>query len=175
MDLFTNKTSIIIGLDPGSQTTGIACWNEKDCKFIQLMTKTFWEAVGFLNEVKEGREINLNGTIKGVGLIIENPYLNKPVFPMKSETEDFKKAIQTGDYELHEKTLRIFSRRAQNIGMNKKLSLLMIDIANMKGFRVTEVRPSKSKLNAGDFNRKTGWKGKSSQHSRDAARLIFPV
>ena len=175
MDLFINNIRLIAGIDPGDKTTGIAIWDESKAGFIKLMTKTFWETIGFMNEIKEGRELNSKNMVKGVTLIIENPSLNKPVFPMKSETENFKKAVGSRNYELHEKTLRMFSRRAQNIGMNKKLSVFMIDIAKMKGFKVIEMRPSKSKLNSEDFNRKTGWRGKSSQHSRDAARLIFPV
>lgn len=175
LELFTDTSPITVGIDPGQETTGIAIWNNKQMKFTDLMTKSFWETIKWMNQLKESRKTNSKGLVKHVQFWIENPYLNKPVFPIASETQMFKDAIIEQDEELQAKALRMFSRRAQNVGMNKELAKKMIEIARMKGFVVKEIRPSKSKINAEDFRQKTGWIGKGSQHARDAACLVFPI
>lgn len=175
LEIFSQNNPLIVGIDPGDQNTGIAIWDNKDLKFIQLMTKTFWETIGWMNEFKEGKEITQKGMVKNVTMFIENPSLNKPVFPIPSETGMFDLALRNRDKETLKRAIGMFGRRAQNIGMNKKLSQIMIDIAQMKGYQVKEIRPQKKKLNSEEFNKKTGWQGRSSQHARDAARLVFPV
>lgn len=174
LQIFSNTNPMVVGIDPGDKNTGVAIWDNHEMLFVDLFTKTFWDCVSWMNSFKQGRETNSKGIVKNVVFFIENPALNKPVFPMGNETDLFEKALEKQDKELQKKAIGMFSRRAQNIGMNKQLSLILIEIAKMKGYQVKEVRPSKKKLSAQEFNAKTGYSGRSSQHARDAARLVYP-
>lgn len=164
----------MVGIDPGKDT-GVAIYDQKSGRLVSLKAVAFWDAIKMLNRIANGREKNTNGTVKGAALVIENPNLNKPVFPHKMEQADFNRSINNMDHDLHEKTLRVFAKRAQNVGQNKQMATFLIEYAERIGFRVSQVRPGKKKVNAETFNSRTGWKGKSNQHSRDAALLLMPV
>ena len=167
---------VVIGIDPGYKTTGIAVWEVDKAEFTDLHTMDIWATIRFLNKIIKLRgEFRDNNRIKDVMLMIEDPNINKPVFQIASETKDFREAIGNNDEELHNRTLRLYSRRAQNVGMNKQTATFLIDYAKIQGFITKQVRPSKKKLNAKEFKARTGYLGRCSQHARDAASLVFPV
>lgn len=179
MQLFTPQNTVI-AIDPGESTTGIAEYDADQKRFVNLKTVKFFEALDYINEKAQNAEKE-DGKIQGIRLVIENPYLNKPVFEMKEEKEAFKKAItdhtikEEDRLELHHKTLRIFARRAQNVGMNKQLARFIIEYARRNGFEVIEVRPSSTKLSGEDFKKFINYSGTTNQHSRDAAMLLTQV
>ena len=65
---------------------------------------------------------------------------------------------------------------AQNIGMNKKESMLLEQFCIKNGLDYTMVKPSKktmTKLNSEQFKKMTGYSGRTSEHGRDAAMLVY--
>ncbi|MFI8143190.1 hypothetical protein ACFMJ0_23395, partial [Acinetobacter baumannii] len=51
--------------------------------------------------------------------------------------------------------------------------ILLVEIAQALGLAVLLVKPTKSKLNAEQFNKVTGWQGRTNQEQRDAGMLIW--
>jgi len=173
-EIFIEIKSLTIGIDVGDKNTGIAVFDINTMKFVKLFTVTFWEAMFWMNALKSAREINKRGVVTGITLLIEDPAQNKPVFPIPSEMNMFKESFRKLNWELLLQALRMFSRRAQNIGANKKLASLMIDYANLQRFNTKAVRPTKKKMKADEFKRRTKYQERCSQHARDAAMIIYP-
>jgi hypothetical protein len=48
-----------------------------------------------------------------------------------------------------------------------------IQLAKECGLAVVLVKPTRTKLKAEDFNRITGWQGRTNQEQRDAGMLIW--
>lgn len=151
------KEKIYIGIDPG-KNTGIGVWSSTKKKILGLHCLDFWDAHFFI--------INAINTYlyyedKELMIVIEDPNLNKPVFPSKIRY-------------IHE--LRQWMKVAQNIGSNKRDAQLWIDYCKYMKAPFATVRPSKktyTKLTSDQFNKMTGWKGRSNEHSRDAIMLVF--
>lgn len=64
-------------------------------------------------------------------------------------------------------------RIAKNVGENHATGKLLAEMAKECGLAVVLVRPTRTKLNAEQFNRITGWQGRTNQEQRDAALLII--
>lgn len=176
LDLFSQNERYVIGVDPG-ETTGVAVMNEKTAKFEELISYGYWDFIIFLNNLLKERERSRDdtGRIIGIYLYIENPNLNKPVFPIPSETQMLEEGVNKKDIDSVKTAFRMHSRRAQNVGMNKQIAKFLIEYAQRQGFKVNEVRPKKSKVDAETFRTKTGYQGRTNQHSRDAGCLVFPI
>lgn len=65
--------------------------------------------------------------------------------------------------------------KAQGAGSIKRDAKIWEDYLNDLGIKYKMKRPKKSltKVNANDFKKITGWTGRTSQHARDAAMLIY--
>lgn len=66
----------------------------------------------------------------------------------------------------------VAERTAKNVGENHATGKLIVQLIKSMGIPVVEIKPYRSKLNADDFNRITGWTGRTNQEQRDAAMLI---
>lgn len=64
-------------------------------------------------------------------------------------------------------------RIAKNVGENHATGKLLVEMAESLGLAVVKVKPTRSKLNAEQFNKITGWQGRTNQEVRDAAMLIY--
>ncbi|MGA6877478.1 hypothetical protein [Acinetobacter sp. AND/436] len=62
---------------------------------------------------------------------------------------------------------------AKNVGENHATGKLLAEMAKECGLAVVLVKPTRTKLKAEDFNRITGWQGRTNQEQRDAAMLII--
>ena len=62
---------------------------------------------------------------------------------------------------------------AKNVGENHATGKLLAEMAKSCGLAVVLVKPSRSKVDSKEFNRITGWQGRTNQEQRDAAMLIF--
>ena len=163
-----------IGIDPGSKT-GIAIWNSTDRKFEEngLSTKDFWKAIFFIQGIKR----DLNAEIDHITLIIEDPNKNAPVFMINNEKNRILQALEMENkreaFTEIDSVLRVFSRRAQNVGQNKQMATFMIEYFRNIGFKVKEVRPTQTKMKDYAFKAITKYQGRCSQHARDAAMLCI--
>lgn len=141
---------IYIGIDPG-KFTGLAVWYN-DSKTLDLYTLSFWEAIDFLTRMIENCKI-LDTPMK---VVLEDPNQNKPVFQKKGANNT-----------------AMMLKIAQNIGSNKRDAQLMEVFLERNGIEVTLVKPTTSKWSLGYFQKITKYKGRTSEHARDAAKLVY--
>ena len=64
-------------------------------------------------------------------------------------------------------------RIAKNVGENHATGKLLVEMAKSLNLNVVEVRPTRKKKNSEEFNRITGWVGRSNQEQRDAAMQVI--
>lgn len=138
---------VFIGIDPGV-SCGFALYKPAT-GYLWLETFTFWELIQQLTShvFNEPRPV----------VYIEDPRGNKPVF-------------------FRGLTIKKNNRVAQNVGSNKRDAALIIEWCRDHGFEVVTVTPnsrSLTKLTAEQFNKMTGYEGRSSQHARDAACIVW--
>lgn len=135
--------SIIIGIDPDLEKSGVAILGQS----LELKNLTFSETVELFRTHQD--------EIKKV--VIEAGWQNK-----KSNLHGrFGQSKIVGE------------RIAKNVGENHATGKLLVEMAQSLGLPVVEVRPTRTKMKAEDFNRITGWQGRTNQEQRDAALLIW--
>lgn len=150
---------ILIGVDPGS-ITGICVWDNERQRIADMKSMSHIEFMEW---------VMINKDIYKVLVVIENPNLNQPVFMTKEE----KELIFGKDKEKSDLALRILLRRAQNIGMNKQIAKTLMEFLESKGIDFAPIRPYLKKMDAEQFKSYTKWAGRTNQHNRDAARLVY--
>jgi uncharacterized protein YjgD (DUF1641 family) len=134
---------MIIGIDPDLEKSGVAVIDGS----LQLFNLTFPELMELFSENKD--------KIKKV--VIEAGWLNK----------------KSNFHARYGQSKNAGERIAKNVGENHATGKLIAQMAEYYGFNVLLVRPTRKKLNAEDFNRLTGWVGRSNQEQRDSCLLIF--
>jgi hypothetical protein len=152
------KPTFYIGIDPGVNV-GFALWQARQAatpgRFIEVNTLTFWTTIFRLNKL-----VAEFGATK-LRVRIEDVRGNKPTF---SERE--------GNSHVRE-------RMSQNIGSNKRDCQLLIEYLDHKGIPNDAIVPKASrngtagKVGAELFNGVIGFPTRSSQHARDAAKLVL--
>ncbi len=140
-----NKTPrLFIGIDAGRET-GLAVWDAQAERFAVLTMVDFWRALDFVLAYAPDQVL----------VVVEDPALNAPLFD---------KGVRSA---------RKRERIAQNVGGVKRESKLLADGLARKGYQVRRIRPRTRKLDADAFRRLTKHQSRTSQHSRDAAMLVF--
>ena len=129
---------------------GYAIWDGTAQRFRDIGTTDFWGMIRLLGEWK----------IQAPTVVIEAPQMNKPVF-WRTGTNRFG-----------------MQRIAQNVGMNKETSKLLIEWCELNKVSVRPVRPLCGELkrwkdDAKLFAERTGWTALTSEHGRDAAALVW--
>lgn len=148
------KKIIFIGIDPGTHT-GIAFYNSWN-KTLTLKTCSFWEAI---NEIETLLYADLSDDIKIIAYIEDNTQ-NRPVFKKR----------------LDGKNLAMSLKIAQNVGSNKRDCQLWFGFFERMEIEYHKIRPTKrslTKISKIYFEKITGYKSRSSEHSRDAGMLVF--
>lgn len=136
-----------IGIDGGTHT-GFAVYDNESKEFVAVKTLNFWAVYDFITKIY---------TPENALIVIE--YL-----PPK----------QTVYARVYSATQKGRDRFNQNVGSVKRETSLLIERFESLGYEVRKVKPIKAKKwTAEQFQRYTGWKEKTSQHGRDAARLIY--
>lgn len=134
---------MIIGIDPDLTKSGVAILSPS----LELKNLTFAEIVNLFSSQQEN--------IKKV--VIEAGWLNK-------------KANMHGAPKQRKSVGEQIARR---VGLNHATGMHLADMAESLGLKVVLIRPTRSKKNAEDFKRITGWTGRSNQETRDAAMLVW--
>lgn len=134
---------MIIGIDPDLIKSGVAILGDS----LELKTMTFAETVDLFRSQQE--------LIKKV--VIEAGWLNK-----KSNMHNRIGQRKT-----------VGERIAKNVGENHATGRLLVEMANSFNLNVVEVRPTRTKKNAEEFRRITGYLGRTNPETRDAGMLIF--
>lgn len=147
---------ISIGIDPGKSTGYAVC---VDKRLVSLETTDFWGCCDNLKDVGV-KEF-------GVKVYIEDPNINRPIFMKKG-------VIKGAGAEKSEQLM--MQKIAQNVGANKREASLLIELCKRLDIEVVPCQPTKksmNKMSAESFNKLTGYEGRSSEHARDAAMLVF--
>lgn len=136
---------LYIGIDPGVHT-GLAVWDTTRRDFLRVETCSIVEAMAHIQELP----------------LHDNAVLI---------TEDARQR----KWIPREKSLSEFKGRAMGAGSVKRDSSIWEEFAAYWGIRLVKVppRPGLTKWDADSFARLTGWKGRTSDHARDAALLVY--
>jgi hypothetical protein len=148
------RKRFIIGIDPGIRT-GFAVFDSNAGALIRVETLTFWTAHDAIFT-----QFTADETI----IRIENPNRNIPVW------RTGRSQISPGEAG---RAVAIQNRVASSVGKNKAHAQLLIERFESWGFEVEQVKPSRRKWSPEEFRAATRWALKSSEHSRDAASLIY--
>lgn len=147
-----NKPQYVIGIDPGKHT-GFAVYDRHTRQLIDLRTSTFWTTVFDLERYLEDcGALNFE-------VVIEDVTQLKAVFQKQGDGSSRKR-----------------EHIAQGVGSVKRDAELLIQFIEAKGIRLNKMVPRKggtSKMKVEAFNALTKWNKSSSEHSRDAAMLVF--
>lgn len=133
----------ILGIDPGS-SNGFICY-DKSANYRFPVTADFFKLLKIVDGFQFDKRL----------ILIENPNLNKPTFKRPNQN----------NFQM----LKI----AQNVGMNKAYATLIIEYCKLNNIAYKEVRPVTKKWTQKEFQERTGIEKRTSQHVRDAAKLIY--
>lgn len=134
---------MIVGIDPDIDKSGVAVLH--DTKAIEMTTLTFTKTLEFVRMNKP--------IIKCV--YVEAGWLNK-----KSNWHGAS-------------NMSVAARVGKNVGENHATGKLLIQCIEAEGIKVIPVQPTKTKLDAEQFDKLTKYKGRTNQEVRDAAMLIW--
>ncbi|MFA2923390.1 hypothetical protein [Acinetobacter pittii] len=70
---------------------------------------------------------------------------------------------------------QVAERTAKNVGENHATGKLLVQMAESKCIPVLLIKPTRTKLDSANFNRVTGWQGRTNQEQRDACMLIWAM
>ena len=150
--------NLFIGIDAGEHC-GFAVWNKTLQHFHLIDTYTFWQC---MDKIWGYYQIYIKNK-KELIIVIEDVTGNKPTFNRKNKNGE----------KLSESIMRKIS---QNVGSVKRDTILITQWCEMKQIKVLKIVPKRNaltKLDAIDFKNRTGWDGRTSEHARDAAMLVF--
>ncbi|MGQ1234088.1 hypothetical protein ACT43E_08155 [Acinetobacter baumannii] len=138
------EAQIIIGIDPDLEKSGVAVLKDG---LLRLDNMRFYDLTQYF-------EVNKDQIKK---VVIEAGWLNK-----KSNLHG-----RIGQSK------RAGERIAKNVGENHATGKLIAEMAQSFGLPIVLVKPTKTKLNAEQFSKITGWQGRTNQEQRDAGMLIW--
>ena len=137
---------LVIGIDPGLHT-GLAVWDTSSRQLLDVRCSGIIDAMRYLRELQETR---------GVGLVVFEDARKRKWIP-------------------RERDLSQFRGRAMGAGSVKRDATVWQDALTDWGIPFEAVKPRQglTKWDAQTFARLTGWEGRTSNHARDAALLVF--
>lgn len=140
------KQTLYIGIDAGTHT-GIAVWNKTDRRLQMVETMTITQAIDFVKETA------IRSAVLGTCEVI--------VF-----LEDARKRTWFG---------RSGREQLQGAGSIKRDCSIWETFCDELGVECRKIAPkhNTTKLTASQFKVLTNWAGRTSEHARDAAMLVF--
>ena len=142
--------AIYIGLDPG-ENTGFAVWDGASGKFLEVSTLPLWKA---LEKVKEYHAASLSQ---------DRDF--RVVFEDARQRTWFKPEANRSEYR----------GKLMGAGAAKRDAKIWEEYLTAQGIAFTAVkpRPGLTKWKAEYWQKIIGWKGRTSEHARDAALLVW--
>ena len=141
---------IFVGIDPGSKT-GLAIWDSASRAFREVATLPLWRA---MEEVKRW---HYDCLMQNVPFAV--------VFEDARQRTWFPKDRNSSEYRGH----LMGAGAAKRDAAIWEEFLTALDIP----FTAQKPRPGTTKWNADYWSKVTGWTGRTSEHARDAALLVF--
>lgn len=149
----------VVGIDPGAHT-GFAVWSREAQQFQKICTMDFWDAVF---AITRSETLTPDNTV----VVVEIAHL-APITFRRGKADSFA----------------TMDRMARNVGQVIREAQLLAEGLRRFGFDVIEHKPigkvkTGGKYDADEddrqFKQLTGWTDRTSQHGRDAGRLIFKM
>ena len=150
-------SGLLVGLDPGEET-GVAVCDPKAERLKYVMSQSFWVVVS-LFETELGPETPSDGSSPGpVVLVIIEDARALPIYGRHGKVRGAR-----------------WDKLARNVGRVDRETQLWVEYLARRGYRVLLARPSRGqeKWDAATFKRITRYQGRTNQHGRDAARLVW--
>jgi len=146
MEKQSKKPRFYVGIDCGTKT-GIAIWDSEKKNFVHIKTLAIHKALSFVQNFYQCQ------FAEGIWVFVENPNTFVP-------------------FEGHEKRNRT---KEQGAGSIKRDYAIWRDALTDwgVGWRGTSLRGGLKKMKADAFQKMTGYEGKTSEHARDAAMIVF--
>lgn len=141
------KKIYAIGLDAGV-TTGVCVFDRRTRSISKLFSSSFWEAYAWILQTFDPAETLI---------VVEKPRKNF-VYDRNAKQES-----------------RVLTKIAFNAGENNREATLLIDGLEKAGFEVKTHTPDKEKWDAATFRQFTRMAGRTNEHERDAARLVWGI
>jgi hypothetical protein len=137
---------IVIGIDPGVNT-GVAVWDTTTQQFLDVRCSGIVSAMLYIDRLRNTRKVSL--------VVFEDARLRKWI--------------------PREKDLSQFRGRAMGAGSVKRDCAIWEEWCKGYGidFVASPPKNGKTKLSGDTFRRITGYTGRTNEHSRDAAMLVF--
>ncbi len=137
---------LYIGIDPGTHT-GLAVWDSDQKKFLELKTCSIVEAI---DEVREIARVTADVTV---------------IFEDAKQRKYLPRERSNSEYRGH----------LMGAGSVKRDCSIWEEALSKSGIRYYAIPPRKglTKMQAATFRSLTGWKGRTSNHARDAAMLVI--
>ena len=144
--------AILIGIDPGEHT-GMAVWDTHLGEFRQVCTLPLWEA---MEEVKRwSYSCDLAPAPVRFAVIFEDARQRTWFAPERNQSEYRGKLMGAGAAK---RDARIWEEFLEGMHIP---------------YQAIRPAPGRTKWNADYWAKVTGWKGRTSEHARDAALLVF--
>lgn len=144
---------IFIGIDAGVHC-GFAVWDGASKCFLEVSTLSFWDCI---ESLKQNADFWAPNGDK-MTVVIEDVTQNKLTF-----------------YR-HDTTHKGMEKISRNVGGVMAYTSLIMEWCERQGVEMIKSRPGKksmTKMKAEAFKNLTKWEKKTSEHSRDAALLVF--
>lgn len=140
---------LFIGIDPDTQKSGVAIWENKK---LTLLNLSFFE---LLERIKT---IALGANVLGLDIVIviEAGWLNKK-----------------SNWHGHGFGEGVASRTGAKVGANHETGKKIVEMCEYLNMTYELVRPESKKVNAKFFKQLTKYEGRTNQETRDAAMLVF--
>lgn len=117
--------------------------------------------------------------VLGQSLELKNLTFAQTVELFRSRQDEIKKVVIEAGWLNKKANFRYSNSKAvseqiaRRVGLNHAAGILIAEMAKECGLAVVLVKPTRTKLKAEDFNRITGWQGRTNQEQRDAAMLLI--
>ena len=149
--------TLIVGLDPGEQT-GVAAYDPEARRLRFCTSMSFWKAVQWFNTALGPIE-PLDGLAPGsVALVVIEDARKLPIYGRHGAVRGARR-----------------DKLARNVGRIDLDIGLWVEYLSMRGYQVLLARPSRGqqKWDAATFKKITRWQGRTNQHGRDSAQLVW--
>ena len=154
---YRGAPALLVGLDPGEQT-GVAAYDSKAGRLKYCTSLGFWAMVRRF-ESELGPIDPVDGLAPGLVVLVV--------------IEDARKLPVYGRHD--DMRGRRRDKLARNVGRIDRDTQLWVEYLARRGYRVLLVEPSRGqeKWDAATFKKITRYQGRTNQHGRDAARLVW--
>jgi hypothetical protein len=140
-------------------------WHKAEKRFLSIESCSFWECI----EGLEGaRKFYIPINDYDLTVVVEDVTQNSPVFFAMTTYKTTK-----GN---HDNKIGAVAEQAKRVGMVWDKTNLIMEWCERHNINLKKVRPSKNsftKLKSDSFKNLTKWEGKTNEHGRDSACLIF--